>query len=51
MAVIYGTKGNDTRNGTEGNDTIYGSPKDAIDLYGADTLNGNAGNDSWWVGR
>lgn len=47
MAVIYGTRGDDTRNGTKGNDTIYGWAMDgnANSPSGNDTLNGKAGND------
>lgn len=47
MAVIYGTTGKDTKNGTKGNDTIYGWAfgGNANSSSGNDTLNGNAGND------
>jgi Ca2+-binding RTX toxin-like protein len=52
MAVIYGTKGPDTKNGTKGNDTIYGWAKggNANSTSGNDTLNGNARNDKLYGG-
>ena len=43
MAIINGTPGNDTRNGTANDDTIYG-------FNGNDTLNGLAGNDVLYGG-
>ncbi|MBD2530101.1 calcium-binding protein [Nostoc flagelliforme FACHB-838] len=48
MALIFGTTGADTRNGTSGNDTIVGwaSSGNANSTSGNDTLNGLAGNDS-----
>ncbi|MBN3893765.1 MAG: calcium-binding protein, partial [Nostoc sp. NOS(2021)] len=48
MAIIFGTTGSDTRNGTLGNDTIVGwaSGGNANSTSGNDTLNGLAGNDS-----
>lgn len=47
MAVIYGTTGSDTKNGTSENDTIYGWATGGSDSSPSsnDTLNGNAGND------
>lgn len=52
MAVIYGTTGPNTKNGTTGNDTIYGwaSGGNANSPSGNDTLNGNAGNDKLYGG-
>lgn len=52
MAVIYGTKSADTKNGTTGNDTIYGWAKGGNDssASGNDTLNGLAGNDKLYGG-
>jgi Ca2+-binding RTX toxin-like protein len=48
MAVIYGTTGPDTKNGTAQNDTMYGWAQggDANSLSGNDTLNGLACNDN-----
>lgn len=61
MAVIYGTTGADTKNGTLGDDTIYGwamdgnpsspSGNDNLDgEAGDDELNGGTGNDSLYGG-
>ncbi|MBN3951327.1 MAG: pre-peptidase C-terminal domain-containing protein [Nostoc sp.] len=48
MAFIYGTIGNDKRNGTSGDDIIVGwaSGGNANSPSGNDSLNGAAGNDS-----
>lgn len=48
MALIFGTTGSDTRNGTSANDTIVGwaSGGNANSISNNDTLNGLAGNDS-----
>ncbi len=52
MAVIYGTSGVDTKNGTQENDTIYGWAKggNASSPSGNDTLSGKAGNDKLYGG-
>jgi serralysin len=52
MAIIYGTTGSDTRNGTSGNDTIYGwaSGGNANSISGNDILNGGIGNDNLFGG-
>ncbi|MDF5706266.1 MAG: pre-peptidase C-terminal domain-containing protein [Nostoc sp. S4] len=52
MAVIYGTTGSDTKNGTSGDDTIYGwaNGGNASSTSGNDTLNGAAGNDNLFGG-
>jgi Ca2+-binding RTX toxin-like protein len=52
MAVIYGSNGPDTKNGTTAQDTIYGWVKggNANSASGNDTLNGAAGNDNLFGG-
>lgn len=52
MAVIYGTKGADTNNGTGGNDAMYGWSKsgNANSPSHNDTLNSNDGNDKLYGG-
>ena len=52
MAVLYGTTGSETINGTGENDTVYGwaSGGDASSASGNDILNGNAGNDTLYGG-
>ncbi|MEH2066757.1 MAG: hypothetical protein V7K47_00900 [Nostoc sp.] len=52
MAIIYGTTGSDTRNGTSGDDTIYGwaNGGNANTTSGNDILNGAAGNDNLFGG-
>lgn len=52
MALIYGTKGPDTKNGTKGNDTMYGWAKggNASSPSGNDILNGLVGNDKLYGG-
>lgn len=52
MAVIYGTTGPDTRNGTSANDTIYGWAfgGNASSPFNNDTLQGAAGNDNLFGG-
>jgi Ca2+-binding RTX toxin-like protein len=60
MAIITGTGGNDTLNGTSGNDQIFGLGGDDIlngnggndqldGGTGADTMNGGTGNDTYFV--
>jgi Ca2+-binding RTX toxin-like protein len=53
MAIINGTNGNDTRNGTNGDDEIYGlAGNDTLyGLNGSDYINGGAGNDSLYGGE
>ncbi|MFN6486403.1 MULTISPECIES: DVUA0089 family protein [unclassified Nostoc] len=52
MAVIYGTRISDTKNGNPENDTIYGwaTGDDANSVSGNDILNGAAGNDNLFGG-
>jgi Ca2+-binding RTX toxin-like protein len=52
MAVIYGSIGPDTRNGTPENDTIYGWATDGNgnSVSGDDKLYGQAGNDKLYGG-
>lgn len=52
MAIIYGTTGPDTRNGTAGDDIMHGWAigGDFASPSGNDTLLGNAGNDNLYGG-
>ena len=52
MAIIYGTGGPDTKNGTKANDTIYGWARggNASSPSGNDTLTGAFGNDKLYGG-
>ncbi|QUS35563.1 Hint domain-containing protein [Falsirhodobacter algicola] len=52
MATLFGTTGNDTRNGTSGDDLIYGGPDDSepeVDT-GSDVVNAYGGNDTVYTG-